>query len=86
MRSAYGVLQRSSQYPENIGHCPGSGPLRLGGYQPAGRVRQRQPRRQEPGHQTAHGRWWRRPDRHQTDPSSGWSLRITPMQGLLDKI
>ena len=51
----YGIFYERNRHFEGTGYRAGRWPWRVGRYQPAGRLRQRQPWREEPGHETVHG-------------------------------
>ena len=51
----YGIFYERNRHFEGTGYRAGRWPWRVGRYQPAGRLRQRQPWREEPGHQAYNG-------------------------------
>ena len=51
----YGIFQSGNHRSPDPRYRPRCRSRRMGRHQPAGRLRQRQPRCQKPGHETAHG-------------------------------
>lgn len=51
----YGIFYERNRHFEGTGYRAGRWPWRVGRYQPAGRLRQRQPWREIAGHEAVHG-------------------------------
>ena len=73
----YGIFQQRSNRSLDSRHRTGCRSRHLGSHQPAGGLRQRQPRCQVSGHEAAHG--WRRcgTDRHNSGAAAFWSVRLS---------
>ena len=73
----YGIFQQRSNRSSDPRHRTGCRSRHLGSYQPAGRLRQRQPWCQVPGHEAADGRWRCSTDRHDSGAAAFRSVRLS---------
>ncbi len=72
----YGIFYERNRHFEGTGYRAGRWPWRVGRYQPAGRLRQRQPWREIAGHEAAYGRRRCCPDWDAAYPSAGKPVRL----------